>query len=194
MPTMPTRYELQCYYKHLQFPFESLRHCVLGFLLWEKKKRGGGDMQKNKGGRPPKYKNKKEIEGLIENYFKECEGIPFFDGDGKPLTTDKGHLVYEKHPKPPTVTGLALALGFKSRQALLNYQVKKEFDDTITRAKSYIEEYAERRLFDRDGVQGAKFSLINNFKGWSDKAKDDKDAEALDKLDKILEGIDHAVK
>ena len=41
--------------------------------------------------------------------------------------------------------------------------------DTITRAKTYIEEYTERRLFDRDGVQGAKFSLVNNFKGWSEK-------------------------
>lgn len=129
-------------------------------------------MPKSKGGRPPKYTSKEQIEGLIEDYFKECEGIPFFDDDGKPLVTDKGYVVYKIHPKPPTVTGLALALGFNSRQALLNYQGKKEFNDTITRAKSYVEEYAERRLFDRDGVQGAKFSLINNFKGWTEHSKE----------------------
>ena len=62
---------------------------------------------------------------------------------------------------PPTVTGLALALGFTSRQALLNYQAKPEFVDTITRAKARVEQYAEERLFDRDGSNGAQFSLRN---------------------------------
>lgn len=151
-------------------------------------------MQKSKGGRPPKYENKEEIEGLIEDYFKVCDGELFLNEEGNPIISEKGFTVYKLPPKPPTVTGLALALGFNSRQALLNYQAKKEFNDTITRAKSYIEEYAERRLFDRDGVQGAKFSLINNFKGWSDKSKDDSSQEAYDKLDKILEGISNAAK
>lgn len=146
-------------------------------------------MPENTGGRPPMYETKEEIEEKIDNYFRECEGIPFFDDDGKPWRTDKGHIVYEKPPKPPTVTGLALALGFASRQALLNYQGREEFHDTITRAKTRIEEYAEMRLFDRNGVNGAKFSLINNFKGWRDKPKDETELEALHKLDAILEGI-----
>ena len=30
-----------------------------------------------------------------------------------------------------------------------------------------MEEYAESRLFDRDGSGGAQFSLRNNFKGWN---------------------------
>ncbi|KAA5659602.1 hypothetical protein F3G60_33715, partial [Pseudomonas aeruginosa] len=75
---------------------------------------------------------------------------------------------------PPTVTGLALALGFNSRQSLLNYQGKAEFMDTITRAKARVEQYTEERLFDRDGSNGAQFSLRNNFKGWdADKKNDD---------------------
>lgn len=148
----------------------------------------------NNVGRPPIYETKEEIEEKIENYFRECEGIPFFDGKGKPLLSKNGHIIYEKHPKPPTVTGLALALGFNSRQSLLNYQTQPEFLDTITRAKARVEEYTEQRLFDRDGVNGAKFSLINNFKGWRDKPKDETELEALSKLDKILEGIDHAAE
>ena len=67
--------------------------------------------------------------------------------------------------RAPTVTGLALALGFNSRQTLLNYQVQKEFVDTITRAKTRCEEYAESRLYTRDGARGAEFSLKYNF-GW----------------------------
>ena len=63
------------------------------------------------------------------------------------------------------MTGLALALGFTSRQALLNYQAKPEFVDTITRAKPMVEAYTEERLFDRDGSNGAQFSLRNNFRG-----------------------------
>lgn len=125
-------------------------------------------MIESKGGRPPKYTSKEEIEKLIEEYFKKCDGELVINEKGEAILGDNGNPIY-KNAKPPTVTGLALALGFSTRQGLLNYQAKKEFIDTITRAKSYIEEYAERRLFDRDGVQGAKFSLINNFKGWDEK-------------------------
>lgn len=125
-------------------------------------------MIESKGGRPPKYTSKEEIEKLIEEYFKKCDGELVINENGEAILGDNGKPIY-KNAKPPTVTGLALALGFSTRQGLLNYQAKKEFIDTITRAKSYIEEYAERRLFDRDGVQGAKFSLINNFKGWDEK-------------------------
>lgn len=120
-------------------------------------------------GKPPRYKDAEEIQKLIDEYFKECAGIPYTDENGQPLTTEKGAVIYKTPPKPPTVTGLALALGFNSRQSLLNYQEKQEFLDTITRAKSRVEEYAEERLFDKDGANGAKFSLANNFRGWSEK-------------------------
>lgn len=122
-------------------------------------------------GRPPKYKSVEEIEQKIEAYFKSCEGEPLKDRDGTVLTDKYGAPIIVGR-KPPTITGLALALGFSTRQSLLNYQGKKEFVDTITRAKSFVEKYAEERLFDREGVQGAKFSLVNNFKGWSEKPED----------------------
>lgn len=127
-------------------------------------------------GRPPKYENKEQIEGLIEDYFKKCEG--------EILKDDEGEIVFDKFgrpvivgEKPPTVTGLALALGFTNRLSLLNYQGKKEFVNTITRAKSMVEAYAEERLFDRDGSNGARFSLVNNFRGWADKPKTEMDEQ-----------------
>jgi hypothetical protein len=43
------------------------------------------------------------------------------------------------------------------------------FNDAITRAKARVEAYAESRLFDKDGANGAKFSLSNNFHGWAEK-------------------------
>jgi hypothetical protein len=99
-----------------------------------------------------------------------CEGKPFLDDEGEPVMDKNGkHVIVGS--KPPTVTGLALALGFNTRLSLIQYQGRPEFVNTITRAKARIEEYAEARLFDRDGVQGAKFSLSNNFNGWAEKTE-----------------------
>ena len=120
------------------------------------------------------YKSKEEIQEKIDKYFEECEGKVLEDKDGNPILNKYGGVIIMGN-KPPTVTGLALALGFTSRQALLNYQGKEEFVDTITRAKSRVERYAEERLFDRDGSNGAQFSLKNNFKGWNaDKKEENK--------------------
>lgn len=117
-------------------------------------------------GRPPMYENVEEIEEKIERYFEDCKGEPLRDSNGNPVL-DKRNNPIMIGQKPPTVTGLALALGFNTRKSLLEYQGKKEFVNTITRAKSRVEEYAESRLFDRDGSGGAQFSLRNNFNGWN---------------------------
>ena len=118
--------------------------------------------------RPLKYKTVDELEAAIDEYFKACEGRPLLDDKGQPVLLKGCPIILDA--RPPTVTGLALALGFAGRQALLNYQGRKQFKDTITRAKSRCEEYAEGRLFDKDGAGGAQFSLRCNF-GWSDKAE-----------------------
>ena len=123
-------------------------------------------------GRPPMYKNKEEMQKKIDEYFEECKGKVFTDAEGN-VVTDKYGLPLYIERKPLTITGLALALGFNSRQALLNYQGKEEFNDTITRAKTKVEQYAEERLFDKDGANGAKFSLANNFTGWKEKVETD---------------------
>lgn len=124
--------------------------------------------ERSKGGRPPKYKSKEEIQEKIDAYFTECKGTVMLDKDGRPITDKYGNVIYVGK-RPVTITGLALALGFTSRQALLNYQAKKEFVDTVTRAKAVVEMYTEERLFDKDGANGAKFSLANNFSGWKEK-------------------------
>lgn len=115
-------------------------------------------------GAPRKYKSVKQMQDAIDAYFKDCNGIPMTDSDGCVMRDKNGMpIILDAHP--PTVTGLALALGFTSRQALINYQGRPEFVDTVTRAKSRCEEYAESRLYDKDGANGAKFSLGCNF-GW----------------------------
>ena len=126
----------------------------------------------NKVGCPPMYKTPEEMQAVIDAYFAECEGVYVRDKDGI-IEVDKNGDPITTKKRPLTITGLALALGFSGRQALLNYEGKPEFMDTIKRAKAKVEQYAEERLFDKDGVNGAKFNLSNNFKGWSEKQQID---------------------
>lgn len=134
-------------------------------------------MEKHPGGRPPMYTNKEEIQEKIDAYFEKCEGTVLNNADGEVVLDKYGDPVIVGR-KPLTITGLAIALGFNSRQSLLNYQDKEEFMDTITRAKAIVEAYAEERLFDKDGANGAKFSLANNFEGWKEKREIEADVKS----------------
>lgn len=124
-----------------------------------------------KAGRKPLYTDPEEMQRRIDAYFTSCEGKVLYKPDGS-AQLDKWGNVVMVHVRPPTITGLALALGFTSRQSLLNYQGKSAFVDTITRAKLRVESYAEERLFDRDGAAGARWTLACNF-GWREQPKDE---------------------
>ena len=126
------------------------------------------EVEKNPVGRPPMFKSAVEMQILIDEYLVKCQGTVLKDTNGDMVFDKYGQPVIINQ-KPPTVTGLALALGFTCRMSLLNYQGKKGFVDTVTRAKARVEEYTETRLFDKDGSNGAKFSLANNFKDWREK-------------------------
>jgi hypothetical protein len=124
-------------------------------------------------GAPRKWKSVSAMQKAVDDYFDSCKGEPIMDADGEPCRDRYGEVLLVG-AKPPTVTGLALALGFTGRQALLDYQARPEFADTITRAKTRCEEYAESRLYDREGQRGAEFSLRYNFR-WD---REEKQSEA----------------
>ena len=137
--------------------------------------------EKHPGGRPPYFTSAEEMQKLIDAYFEECDGKPFLDKDGNPVRNRDGKIIKDDR-RPYTVTGLALALGFTSRQALLNYEGKEEFVDTITRAKARVERYSEERLYDNNGANGAKFALANNFRGWTEKQQIDSNIKAKQEI------------
>ena len=86
-----------------------------------------------------KYDNLQDLENGIDKYFAECDAID----------------------KPYTMTGLALSLNIDVR-TLTNYGQNEDYFPAIHRARQRCIEYAENRLYDKDGVQGAKFTLTNN--------------------------------
>ncbi len=99
-------------------------------------------------GRPRRFDSAEEMQEAIDKYFAKCD----------------------EEDRPYTVTGLAYALG-TTRKTLLDYQNKyeEEFCNTINRAKTKIEMYAEEQLYRTKGsVNGVKFNLTNNF-NWQDK-------------------------
>ena len=132
-------------------------------------------VSRNKDGRPKKYNTAEEMQKVIDEYFESCfkEDLKFNSDKQyyEPKRDYEGNVIKYQY-KPFTITGLANALGL-TRQSLLNYAKEEEFFDTITRAKQKVEEYVEERLFDRDGVNGARFNLVNNFKNWSEKQEVD---------------------
>ena len=132
--------------------------------------------EKHPGGRPPYFESAEQMQVLIDKYFEDCDGKILLDDDGNPVRNKYGKIIRDDR-RPYTVTGLALALGFNSRTSLLNYEGKEEFVNTIVRAKSRVERYAEERLYDKDGSNGAKFSLANNFKDWSEKQQIEADVK-----------------
>ena len=127
---------------------------------------------KNKGGRPKAYNNLDELQGVIDAYFESCAG-PYIDGKGQVVKDKDGEVMMNPEARPLTMAGLALALGI-SRMTLLRYEQQPEkypegFCDAVAHARARVEAYAEGRLYDRDGSNGAKFALSNNHEGWAEK-------------------------
>lgn len=102
-------------------------------------------------GRPPKYSNVDEIEVKINDYFDSL-----LDEQKQEYTTR------------PTITGLALYLGFCGRQSFYDYITKKDFSYIIKRAQTIIEMSYEEMLLSKTAT-GAIFALKNM--GWKDKSE-----------------------
>lgn len=153
-----------------------------------------GRMNPTKGS-PKRFMSPEHLQCMVNEYFESCNG---------PLLDRYGNLVYDKDGKlvktqvePWTVSGLALYLGIstntlkKYRQGRVDTlldEMRAETDDYMTfssvvlKAKQKIESYAEKRLYDRDGQQGARFVLDNAFE-WVSR----KEQAEIDRM--IQEGV-----
>lgn len=115
------------------------------------------------GGRPPFYQTVEELQERINEYWDYIKG-----------DLEHPDPKQRRWPEHPTITGLALYLGFTSRQAILNYQEKEEFVDAIKEAKLRVEAAYEQALFGKNAA-GPIFAL-KNF-NWTDKQEIDQKTE-----------------
>ncbi len=107
------------------------------------------------------------LEGFagLEKRYKDPEAM---------LATASAYLdQVDRDKRAPTMAGLALALGFRSRQALLNYQKApgyEAFYDVVAYIKLRMEQTLEERLLDNknNNIAGTIFNMKNNY-GYADK-------------------------
>lgn len=114
----------------------------------------------NNGGRPPIHDNEESILKAINEYFTYIQG--------EPDTDEKSALDWVRRPEAPTITGLALFLGYSTKQSIYDNIDKKEFSYLLKRAVMVIENHHEKRM-DSTTVAGSIFVLKNM--GWKDKTE-----------------------
>lgn len=104
----------------------------------------------NKGGRPRKYDTPEQFDAKVEEYQDYCK----------------------ENKEPVTWTGLALFLGFSSRQSIDEYLQYDGFSDSVKRAKTFVEWNYEKALASGNGSPAGSIFALKNF-GWKDKTETD---------------------
>ena len=102
-------------------------------------------------GRPPKYSDPEKFQAKIDEYFDK-------------ITTKDGEWI-----KPPTVSGLALFLGFLDRKSMYHYRDKDDFYAPVKTAIARIESFHEEQAAGGDRCAGNIF-ILKNF-GWTDRVE-----------------------
>ena len=111
-----------------------------------------------KVGRPLMFGTPAELEAKINKYFEECP-------DKTTAISDDGTVIVIP---APTISGLALYLGFCDRYSMWEYEQKPQFTSTIKKARARITNMYEAQLM-RHSCTGAIFMLKNL--GYRDKTE-----------------------
>ena len=113
----------------------------------------------------PRYQSAEAMEFAIDAYF----------------------AIIEEEKRPPTLAGLALALGFKSTKSLKAYEDKgDDYAHVVEVARTRVEEWKNELLL-KGGTQtsGVIFDLKNNH-GWAEKSQSTQTVETGDTLSQLL--------
>lgn len=117
--------------------------------------------------RPRIYESVEELDKAIDDYFYPMTWTEMQTGAG--IIKSEPFKSTTRISKP-TVTGLALALGFADKTTLYEYRDRDEFSYSVKRALMMIENYHEEGLSENN-VAGRIFALKNM--GWKDKSESD---------------------
>lgn len=135
---------------------------------WKKKSLRSLEPLKGRKSKPMRFDSPEKLQEAINSYFNSCFGPGYYKG--KPILDVNGEPAIVQL-EPFTISGLARHLGI-GKTTLLDYDVNariglipEEYAEIIQDAKLRIQEYAEKRLYDRDGSSGARFVLEAGF-GW----------------------------
>ena len=115
-----------------------------------------------------KFTTANELDALIAQYFEHIKGVSHQEErPGKTVRSKPVSVtVWDREPEPATVAGLALYLGFSSRQALEICEAKGKYASVLKRARLRIEELYEKKLHTQY-TSGAIFALKSM--GWNER-------------------------
>ncbi len=109
-----------------------------------------------------KFKNKKELQGLVDMYFESLEPERLVDEDGS-IIKDKNGVPIMSERKPATIASLAYSVGLTSKEEFINLREDDKYEYVVKRALLRTEAYMERLLFDKSASAGAKYLLQESF-------------------------------
>ncbi len=118
----------------------------------------------------------KDIANRIDRYFGLSAAGPLPGEGGKKRAKSGEPDAAEKYP--PTMAGLAVALGM-TREELLAAKPDGEAGRLIAHARARVEAFAEEKLFDKNAASGAKFALARNCPSWDGNREDTPPEPAL---------------
>lgn len=124
-------------------------------------------------GQKPTFTSPQQLQAEVDQYFESCYG-PLIDWKNHKIVYDKNGEPVRVQVEPFTVAGLAYYIGIPTDMLdRVTWGWFDDLDDTtdedelcsaiLKRAKQKIAMYSEKRLYDRDGVVGAKFVLDHHF-------------------------------
>lgn len=99
-------------------------------------------------GQPPKYKDVESFQKKIDEYFDSI-------------------MENGEYKRPPTVSGMAIYLGFVDRRSMYHYRDKDEFYHPVKRAIGMVEAYNEEKTAGGSRCAGNIF-ILKNF-DWTDR-------------------------
>ncbi|RFZ85690.1 hypothetical protein DYU05_08865 [Mucilaginibacter terrenus] len=113
----------------------------------------------------------KQCAERIDEYFRYIQGQYHIE---KPETTTDNKkaqpaeiIVWDRKPEPALLTGLALYMGFTSKEEFEKYEVKGRYKKLLRRARLRVELEYEKRVL-QQAPTGAIFVLKTL--GWTDKS------------------------
>jgi len=121
---------------------------------------------KHPGGRPLIIEDPIEMQERIGEYFNSCVPEYVKDSDDKPVQGKNGPLV--KNINAPSVTGLALFLGYASRQSFYDNEKKIEFSYILKSARSRVEEWVYQSVMTGIIRDSVGIFILKQF-GYSDR-------------------------
>jgi len=111
-----------------------------------------------------RYKTPEQMDKVVDDYVATCQ----------------------INDEPLTLTGLALHLGFASREALNYYTKFPEFVDSVKRARTLVEHQYEKNLSNRGTSPVGSIFALKNF-GWKDKYEVDPSDDFVDALFELVD-------